>query len=56
MFLSFNNDTRTGSENRKWNYPNRKWNYFSYFLTSDQKASFKNVSNFTNKSKTKNRK
>ena len=28
MFLSFNNDTKTGFENRKWNYPNRKWNYF----------------------------
>merc|ERR1712240_90358 len=28
MFLSFNNDSKTGFENRKWNYPNRKWNYF----------------------------
>ena len=27
MFLSFDNDTKTGFENRKWNYLNRKWNY-----------------------------
>ena len=41
MFLSFNNDTKTGFENRKCNYPNRKWKYFSHFLVT-----------FTNKSKT----
>ena len=40
MFQSFNNDTKTGFENRKWNYTNRKWNYFSYFLTSDQQITF----------------
>ena len=40
MFLNFINEFKAGFENRKWNYPNRKWFYFSYFLTSDQKASF----------------
>ena len=39
-FLTFNNESKTGFENRKWNHPNRKWNYFSYSLTSDQKTSF----------------
>ena len=41
MFLNFIKEFKAGFENRKWNYPNRKWNYFSYFLTSDQKTSFK---------------
>ena len=33
MFITFNNDTKTGFENRKWNY-------FSYFLNFDRKTSF----------------
>ena len=39
MFLNFINEFKAGFENRKWNY-------FSYFLVSDQKTSFKKVSNF----------
>ena len=46
MFLNFINEFKPGFENRKWNYPNRKWNFFFYFLTSDQKTSFTNVSKF----------
>ena len=37
MFLTFANESKTGFENREWNYPNRKWNYFFYFLNFDQK-------------------
>ena len=40
MFLTFTNESKTGFENRKWNYLNRKWNYFSYFKNSDQKTFF----------------
>ena len=43
MFLTYTSESKTGFENRKWNYPNRKRIYFSYFVTSDQK-----VSNFYN--------
>ena len=39
MFLTFTNESKTGFENRKWNY-------FSYFLTSNQKTSFKKVFSF----------
>ena len=48
MFLIFTNKSKAGFGNRKWNYPNRKWNYFSYFLSSNQKASF-TKSSFVNK-------
>ena len=41
IFLNFINEFKAGFKNRKWNHPNRKWNYFSFFLTSDQKTSFK---------------
>ena len=46
MFLNFISEFKPGFENRKWIYPNRKWNFFFYFLTSDQKTSFTNVSKF----------
>ena len=39
-FLTFKNESKTGFENRKYNYLNRKWKYFSYFLTSNQKTYF----------------
>ena len=39
-FITFQNESKTGFENRKWNHSNRKWNYFSYFLISDPKTSF----------------
>ena len=39
-FVTFKNESKTGFENRKWNYLNRKWNYFSYFVTSNHKPSF----------------
>ena len=40
MFLSCTNESKTGFNTRKWNYPNRKWNDFSDFLSSNQKTSF----------------
>ena len=40
MFLTFPNESKIGFENRKWDDQNWKWNYYSYFLSSNQKASF----------------
>ena len=39
-FVTFQNESKNGFDNRKWNYPNRKWDYFSYLLTTDQTTSF----------------
>ena len=41
IFLTSTKESKTGLENRKWNYPNRKWNYFSYFLSSKKKTFYK---------------
>ena len=34
MFVTFTNESKTGFENRKWNY-------FSYFLSSNKKVFYK---------------
>ena len=47
MFLSFNNDTKNGFENKKWNYTNRKCNHFSYFLLPVKKLLLHNFSDTT---------